>query len=1201
MTSSGTGWISREEELRLARYIVERVCGRAAGTFDAECTHNAPRDKYFIGSLRPSPLDPEPTTVGRPRVLEELLTKLAPMAFGAEFRVRPSGAEDRIRVRLEWSCYYRMFPTLDEQREYQHYITGDAASLAFDSGAQGGDAGLQDMAVDADQDSDDDALDSVPTSPIVLRQPTVARRRHPADVLFPKYRKVRCSAEGSVAIRPNVSTGQGWSVDTAGIQGAAERELARVRGVILADPDHLRTGPDPEAKVRIPREALESSAAYAEFKARLSTDILPQWRWALAAQLRPADQQGELVFQFEATNASQIDTRSWHSEGFFFDVKATLAFENASVLPFELEAAPRGFRYDRHLWGRGFNCAVVRRPLGHGQYVFETSNAPVYEQPRYSTNTEPHASFEELGTDPSPVLRRILDAMREYDDRWIAQRTRFASEDSEWERRHGAEYDRDHRLFRTEIERFERGCLLIDHDPDVRLAFQLMNQCFALGGQKTAWRLFQIVFIVSQTPGIHALKSRDETATRDRNVVDIIYFPTGGGKTEAYLGVMTFHCFFDRLRGKTAGVTAWTRFPLRLLTLQQTQRVADVIGAAELIRRSHADARLSGPHVDGFAVGYFVGEEATPNELTPPRRGQDPDRNWSIANDAGARQRWKKIVTCPACRTPTVAVDFDPGTVRLIHRCSNPRCKFPGGALPVYVVDNEIYRFLPSVVVGTIDKLAGLGNQRKLSLVLGQVTGRCTEHGYYNGKCCQKECTDRHRLRRDPPSGVSGPTLFIQDELHLLKEGLGTFDGHYETFLHTLLQRFGQDAPVKIIASSATIEAFDRQVYHLYGREARVFPGLGPTLSESFYARTLDYPQRLFVGLLPHNKTIFNAVLELFQYYHEEIQALLRLPASTPSPFAGQTTPATREWHRLLDPYTTSVGYFSATRELSSIRTDLDAHVSNELDRAGFSPLRTAELSGSTSTDNVSQILESMETAQPSHAAAPNVILATSMISHGVDIDRFNCMIFYGMPKQNAEYIQSSSRVGRSYAGIVFTCLKPARERDQSHFAYFQKYHEFLGQLVEPVAINRWSKFSIQRTLPGLFMAVLLQLIANTSGQEDPNRFYMVDFVKRMISAGSLGAHHFVGILEQAYLAAGSTGPGPAGFREEIDRRVHQFLDQILGAGGHAEFVSDALVPSPMRSLRDVDERIEIELDTNGSVWASMTGRQVWRQSWLAE
>ncbi len=943
--------------------------------------------------------------------------------------------------------------------------------------------------------------------------------------------------------------------------------------------------------MRVPAEALESEIAYAEFLAGLSVPVAPAWSWALGASLRPADDEEEHILALDATNVSRVDTRSWHSEGFFFDVKLTFSFADAEVLPFELDAAPRSFRYDRYLWGRGFNCGVVRSLPGGGHPVFETTNVPVYAQSRYSTNTEPPAPFKELGADPVPTLKRILRAMKEYESRWTESRMRFTSDDAAWDERHGAEYDRDHGLFSAETERFERGCRLIEENRDARLAFELTNQAFALGGEKTAWRLFQIVFIVSQVPGICALANGDQTATPDRSIVDIVYFPTGGGKTEAYLGVVAFHCFFDRLRGKTAGVTTWTRFPLRLLTLQQTQRVADIMGVAELIRRAHPDPRLSGRDVDGFAVGYFVGLEGTPNELTPPRAGEPPDPNWSIANDSDARQRWKKIVRCPACRTTTVRVDFDSDAVRLIHRCLNPGCKFPGGVLPVHVVDNEIYRFLPAVVVGTIDKLAGLGNQRKLSLVLGHVTGRCAKHGYYAAKCCQKDCTDARHLRRGPPPGLSGPTLFVQDELHLLKEGLGTFDGHYETFLQTLLESHGQNAPVKILASSATIEAFDRQVLHLYGRQARVFPGLGPTLGESFYARTLDKPQRLFVGVLPHNKTIFNAVLELFQYYHEEIETLLRLPAAAPSPFDGKTRPATADWGRLLDPYVTSLGYFSATRELSSLRTDLDAAVSVDLQHAGFHPLRLAELSGSTSTDSVTKILELLELAHPGDVAPPNAILATSMISHGVDIDRLNCIIFYGMPKQNAEYIQSSSRVGRSHVGIVFTCLKPARERDRSHFAYFTKYHEFLGQLIEPVAINRWSKFSMQRTIPGLFMGVLLQHIARLSGQENPNRFYMVDFVKKMISEGSVRADDFLPMLEQSYLTQRSTGPRAAAVEAEIGVYVRRFLDQILGAGGQVTFVSDALVPSPMRSLRDVDEQIDIELDTNGNMWASKVDR----------
>jgi hypothetical protein len=1092
------------------------------------------------------------------------------------------------RVRLDWNCYYRVFPTLDEQRAHQR-LAGKVEAPELAADADEATETVDDVDSSAEQDEQLAAV--IVPGPPVAAATTRRQRGVTTDVLLPKYRKIPCSAEGLITLAQEAADNRSWSVDISNLQSTSEREFERTRDVILSDPEHLRVEADSDDKIRVPVEALSSESAYSALRQRFPADVLPPWRWHLAVHLRPAPDSGGVVFAFEATNTSPIDTRSWHTDGFFFDVSVTLAFEHATVVPFELEVAPRNFRYDRYLWGRGFNCAVRRGDCVDGTWNFKTVSAPVYAQARYATNTEPPAAFGELATKPVPVLRRILEAMRTYDQQWGITRAQYVGNDPAWEAQHGEEYDRDHGAFVADIDRFERGLRLIEDDADTLLAFTLTNRAFGYSGQKTAWRLFQIVFLVSQITGIHALRSGDASGTQDRNTVDIVYFPTGGGKTEAYLGVIVFHCFFDRLRGKTAGVTTWTRFPLRLLTLQQTQRVADVIGAAELIRASHPDPRLSGPGADGFAVGYFVGDEATPNELTPPRRDEPPNLNWSTASDPEARQRWKKIFKCPACRTSSVVVDFDPSTVRLSHRCSNDGCRFPGGILPVFVVDNEIYRYLPSVVVGTIDKLASLGSQRKLSLVLGHVTGRCEKHGYFSAKCCQKDCFDKKLLRRVPPAGVSGPTLFVQDELHLLREGLGTFDGHYETFLHALLRVSGQEVPVKIIASSATIEAFDRQVRHLYGRPARVFPGHGPTLAESFYATTLAYPQRFYVGVLPHNKTIFNAVLELVTYYHEELETLARLPVTAPNPYGGRCQPGTPEWDALIDLYATSLSYFSSTRELSSIRTDLDTHVNHELETSGFSRLRIEELSGATPSSAVTRILDLLETARPGDTGAPNTILATSMISHGVDIDRFNCMIFYGMPKQTAEYIQSSSRAGRSHVGISFTCLKPARERDQSHFAYFQKYHEFLGQLVEPVAIDRWSKFSIQRTIPGLFMAILLQWIANRSGQDNPNRYYMVDFVKRLISEGTLRPDDFSALLDEAYLIHTWPGPGATAFQEEIARRVRQFMDQILGAGAGADFVSDSLVPKPMRSLRDVDEQIEFELDSNGNAWASRAGR----------
>lgn len=1201
-----------QEQTLLAKYLSRRVCDRASGRSEYECLRNFPHDVYFISNLRPQPEDDEDDS--------ELINKLAPVAFGAEFRFQPDNDEVEITVKVRWACYYRIFPTFDQQRQHQQQAAkADKNTLEAEASPSGSD---NQTTVDREEPSKE--VSTIETGQeqeeqlVELESPEVAesasdRREHrrgrtAKDSLFIRFRKISCEAAGCVILRRNGASD--WTPDVSNLQNALEQETVRAQQVALNDPERVRTAGAANAKISVPEPAILSEVEYRAFLQSLQTDVIPEWQWEVSSEVRLNNvfNTTDYVVLIEFINASsrQASPRpapdNPNIEAFLFDARTLFIFKGARVQPFELELAPRGFRYDRNLWGRGFNCAVER--WENWQNTFSTTHTPIYPQMRYVTQDNPPARFADLANNPIPTLQAIVASMEAYRQDWEQRRQEYIATNSNWEAEFGSDFDRDRQKFEDEIHRFRRGCKLIQTNADIRLAFQLTNETFwRLGNYpqrpKTSWRLFQIVFLVSQIPSIAALANPNSPDASEREMVDIIYFPTGGGKTEAYLGTIVFHCFFDRLRGKTSGVTAWTRFPLRLLTLQQTQRMADVIGVADLVRREQQDPRLSGQGANNqrgeyeFAVGYFVGAEATPNELVNPSyryaNGKD-SVNWSQASDVNARQRWKRVISCPHCRTPTVDMDFNPNTMRVIHRCTQPYCAFPNGEIPVYVIDNEIYRYLPSVMVGTIDKLASLGNQRKLSQVFGQVDGRCTQHGYYKGKCCQKECSGGRLLQVGRPPGLSGPTLFVQDELHLLKEGLGTFDGHYETFTQQLQKEFDQTTPpLKVIASSATIEAFERQVQHLYGRrqdQARVFPGPGPTLRESFYAQTLNYPSRLFVGIIPHNKTIFNTILELIELYHREVQHLQRLPLGEVNPYSGVISPGTPEWHQLLDLYVTSLTYFLANRELDSIRTDLDGDVNPNLQRDGFRILEIHQLTGSTSTSDVTTTLERLERAANPNSVA-DTVLATSMVSHGVDVDRFNAMIFYGMPRQNAEYIQASSRVGRSHVGIVFNCLHPARERDQSHYTYFVKFHEFLGQLVEPVAINRWAKFSINRTLPGLFMGVLLQLIATRPGAGNPGSYYMLDFVKQRITDSSLEAKDFIPILEQAYLVAGESIVGGQGFREEIRLRVQQFLDQIISAGPSEKMVSNVLIPPPMTSLRDVDEPIPIELDSTGTQWAS--------------
>lgn len=1201
---SGVPW-SRAEETELACHLAASVCDQATGRRDTECLYNYPRDVYFIGNLRPRREKIVlPEGQGQQQARDELLNKLAPMAFGAEFLVCPDEHVIEFTVELSWAVYYRVIPSFTQQSQHQRRVAANedggvdppVASETSTYGSAPSYTGSNEADVAAVTDEESETASGGPTTESTESASDRRQRRRPNDSLFIRFKKITCQASGKVVL--SIGAQGQWSLDHTHLDTAIGQELDRARTIVVSDPQRIRTAGSAEEKIRVPDEALFTEEAYTHFIQRLRTEVLPQWGWEIRGEVWKPLSTGAMdsVLTLEFINTSPMPENSPNTEAFFFDTGAKFLFTRGHVKPFVLELAPRGYRYDPHVRGRGINCALEQQERQSSSDVYATTHAPIFRQLRYQTRTTPRACFSDLANDPIPILDAILKAMEQYRTVWRAERQRFAAADPAWESEHGSEFDRDQAHYDEEIEAFRKGYEAIRLDADARKAFELTNETFRRGS-KTEWRLFQVVFLVVQIPGIVSLAKDSPGGASDRQRVDIIYFPTGGGKTEAYLASIIFHCFFDRLRGKTAGVTAWTRFPLRLLTLQQTQRVADVIGVAELVRREQTDPRLSGPCVDGFAVGYFVGQGGSPNEIVPPqgRRNSDPDDyvTWSRANDPDARQEWKRVVRCPACKTATVSLDFDAVHTRLVHRCSQPNCSFDNGEIPVYIVDNEIYRYLPCVIVGTIDKLAGIGNQRKFSLVLGQVDGRCSLHGYYKGKCCQKDCKDESRLREGIPSGLSGPTLFVQDELHLLKEGLGTFDGHYETFVQRLLQEFGAMHDLKIIASSATIEAFERQITHLYGRDpsqAWVFPGQGPTLGQSFYAETLDFPQRLFVGLIPHNKTIFNTILELIELYHREVLSLQRLAVGAPNPYGGTLAPGTATWNELLDFFATSLTYFLANRELNSIRTDLEGDVLPRLQRDRQAVLEISELTGSTTTDDVSALLERLENpATPD--SPPNAVLATSMVSHGVDIDRFNAMFFYGMPRQNAEYIQASSRVGRSHIGIVFTCLHPVRERDQSHYAYFIKFHQFLGQLVEPVAINRWSKFSVNRTLPGLFMAVLLQWIAHTSGERNPNRYYMLDFLRGKVSDGSIKACHFVPLLEEAYGVNSPQTPAEESFRDEIRERVQQYLDWILSPSSGQSFVSDVLIPKPMRSLRDVDEAIPIELDTLGTQWTAQRGR----------
>lgn len=1151
-----------EEEWKIAEHLIHEVTTKCSGAALLDCFYAKPSDTYFIGNFRPVPVDDASFD-------KEILQKLAPSAFGAEFKLKAEKEIGKINVDFTFNFYYRIFPSREEQMKWvverqKEFVQPE----------------IQHAQTIREEDS---LADTTFIESFFKREEA---RRSNEEVLV-KFRKTTGHVNGSISL----TQGKGeWKIDTTDLNVKLSSEISRISEAARLDPFRMRIV-DKQRKIKIPTSALNSDDSYKNFIESLTEEVGLEWSISINTQeidSNSGEENLHVLIQF--VNTSKDEVKNPNFEPFLFNPVAEFLFDGLTVIPFELELAPISFRYNRHLWGKGFNCGI-NKIIDPNSLLekYSTTHVPIYRQKRYQTKDQPSAFFKDLVDNPLPQLKAILAAMVNDLDSWDKEELVYSQKFPEWHNQYKQVFQEEKAIFKNEIERFKTGLDLLEADASLLFAFQLTNQTFLNSGdhpekakRKDKWRLFQIVFLVTQIPGMAALDPKYIAFKDERKVVDIVYFPTGGGKTEAYLAVLIFNCFYDRLRGKKAGVTSWIRFPLRLLTVQQTQRLTDVIGNAEVVRQQFI-GRNEGLKGTPFGVGYFVGGGSTPNELSPAPYYNE--QNWAIAKDPERRAQWKRVISCPSCKTTNITVEFDPAQVRLFHKCNEPHCKFPNGHLPLYVIDEEIYRYLPTVIVGTIDKLANIGLKGNLAMVLGKVDGYCETHGYFNGNCCRFDCKNEKLLKRKKIPGLSGPTLFIQDELHLLKEGLGTFDGHYETFTQYILKQFNGDIDLKIIASSATIEEYKRQVYHLYGRsEARMFPGQGPTFKESFYARTFEHPQRIFVGILPHNKTIFNSILEIVETYHLSINDLKGCPVGVSNLYGGAYSTHSPEYLKILDKYRTSLTYFLAGRELDSIKTDIEHYINPKFEKIGVKPLTVKELTGGISTDEVTNTLRLLEQShtllQPEEA-----ILATSMISHGVDIERINSMIFYGMPRQNAEYIQSSSRVGRQHVGIVFNCLHPIRERDQSHFAYFEKYHEFLGLLVEPVAINRWSTHSIDRTMPGLFMAALIQIIANRSGNKDLWKYEQLDFLGKLFSSGQLDQNAFEEILRAGYNTNPAIEPRDKIFEEKINDRLTKYLDRIKRKGTIYKKVKEVLSPAPMTSLRDVDESISIVLSEEGRSW----------------
>lgn len=838
-------------------------------------------------------------------------------------------------------------------------------------------------------------------------------------------------------------------------------------------------------------------------------------------------------------------------------IEATVSGE---LHPIEILPVPQDYQYDRRVWAVGHNTSVV---TDRERRLIQTKALAVFEQTRIMTRDVVPAKFAELARSPFETLQAVYDAMGEYEQDW---QKRVLDENAlNLNTAAMAECRRDHAGFKDEIRRFACGIAALRCDERLLRSFQAANRVFGkLANGYDAWRLFQLVYIVTQLPALAVRENYVQgefpagTKREWKDALDwgdVLWFRTGGGKTEAYLGLACCAMLYDRLRNKRFGMTAWLRFPLRMLSIQQLQRAMRVIWETEEERK-----RILGDEASQSAplrLGYFVGSTTTPNGLSA--------EYLSNLTTEESLERVRAVPDCPACGgRGTIKTYADIAGIRFRHVCTT--CK---AELPLDVSDDEVYRHLPALVVGTIDKMATVGQQPKFGLLWGGAKWKCPDHGYGFGDWCTAfGCKVDKKLRRTVKPYDPSPALHIQDELHLLQEELGAFSGHYETLIRYCEETVG-GLPSKVIAATATIEGFENQVRHLYGvKDARRFPGRGYDRMKSFYAVPDEDSEgqpktaRIFVAFKSPSLSPADASAFCTEILHAEIGRLFANPHLALAIVKDAKT--AKDVESLLRHYSTTLNYVGSLAKGSRVRQALDEVASKV--RPGARDLNVEYHSSRSSSAEVAEVVHKVESPPAwSDESFLDALVATSMISHGVDLERVNLMTMDGVPEETAEYIQASSRSGRRHVGLVVVVLSGFSLRANSIYHRFIEYHQHLDRMVSPVPVNRFAKYAAGRTLPGIALGLIYGVhTAQTGNSKLNNRTDVVDLLDRL-------GPDFLAELRAAYSL------GDAIYDERLEKSLAEVLAQQFGRvelsirNSTEKKVKDAVRPVPMTSLRDVE------------------------------
>lgn len=800
----------------------------------------------------------------------------------------------------------------------------------------------------------------------------------------------------------------------------------------------------------------------------------------------------------------QLSISSSSNEFVFSPIERTTDF---SAMDLEEQSLELQYRNKKN-YGIGLGCAVDWKIDDNGVGHVKTTFFPEVEIPTMDFNIPQESKIEndalsmkylsDLCMDEKALKIKKLNTIVSAYEKWIFE----VNEKSKKLEDKYAEISKENiKGCLNSLNRMKNGIRLLEDNPLVWNAFELANRSMFMqrvhlnlqaelstqdrypGDPEVSekmskinysiekdiyhWRTFQIAFILM------SLNSMVDETCEERDLVDLIWFPTGGGKTEAYLGLTAFTIFYRRLRypEEADGTTVIMRYTLRLLTAQQFTRAATLICACEYIRYDSNRKKNKYPKYDlgkkRISIGLWIGGSHTPN------KNSDARNCWKKLNEAKAynidntKDRYNKfqVLKCPWCGTKLVKDKAENNKLKgeFGYRMENnshfkmfcPRedCFFneDEDSLPIQIVDQELYADPPTLLFGTVDKFAMLPWKKEVGSFFGEGTNN------------------------------RPPELIIQDELHLISGPLGSMVGLYESVVDALCSN--NEHKTKIIASTATIRRAKEQCAALYNRHVAQFPHPGIDAEDSFFAREshIDLDQgrygRKYIGLMPSGKT--KAMMEV-----RTMASLLQIINEMEIP------------DEIKDKYWTLTTYFNNLKELGKSTTlvadDVKDFIKRKAYRSGTNKhtrlIGSAdELTSRISTSELNITLDKLEklTYSKENIAkkkyASNVLLATNMISVGIDVARLNVMLIVGQPKLTSEYIQASSRIGRSFPGVAFTMYDAGRSRDRSYFEQFKSYHEAFYKHVEPTGITPFSEPARDRALHAVLIALMRHICPELS------------------------------------------------------------------------------------------------------------------------